>query len=159
MVLRLTARDGQGGVSSDDITVTVDGDKGPFQLIAPNGGETLGATATVTCDVAGTDAVPVSTDTVEFYLSTDGGTNFDVGPFGATSNTGSATVAFPAGINTATARIDRWGRTIFITMYRMRFFPLIPMLRRHRNPCSWSICPMIVALRFTSLQVLIMAPR
>ena len=105
MVLRLTARDGQGGVSSDDITVTVDGDKGPFQLIAPNGGETLGATATVTWDVAGTDAVPVSTDTVEFYLSTDGGTNFDVGPFGATSNTGSATVAFPAGINTATARL------------------------------------------------------
>lgn len=105
MVLRLTARDGQGGVGSDDITVTVDGDKGPFQLSSPNGGEGLGASATVTWNVAGSADAPVSAQNVEFYLSTDGGASFGASPFATAPNTGSATLTFPSDIDTNTARL------------------------------------------------------
>lgn len=105
MVLRLTARDGQGGVGSDDIAVTVDGDTGPFQLSSPNGGESLGASATVTWDVAGSADAPVSAQNVEFYLSTDGGVTFGTSPIATTPNTGSATLAFPSDVDTSTARL------------------------------------------------------
>ena len=105
MVLRLTARDGQGGVSSDDITVTVDGGKGPFQLLSPNGGESLGASATVTWDAAGSADAPVSAQNVEFYLSTDGGETFGENSFATTPNTGSAALSFPSDIDTNTARL------------------------------------------------------
>ncbi len=114
MMLRLTARDGQGGVSSDDITVTVDGDKGPFQLSSPNGGESLDASATVTWDVAGSADAPVSAQNVEFYLSTDGGATFGASPFATTPNTGSATLLFPSDIDTNAARLMIKGQnTIF----------------------------------------------
>lgn len=105
MVLRLTARDGQGGVSSDDITITVEGGKGPFELLSPNGGESLGASATVTWDVAGSADAPVSAQNVEFYLSTDGGATFGASPFATTPNTGSTALLFPSDIDTSAARL------------------------------------------------------
>ena len=48
MDFRLTVRDGVGGVSSDDIVVNVSGSAGPFALLSPNGGESVGETTTVT---------------------------------------------------------------------------------------------------------------
>jgi subtilisin-like proprotein convertase family protein len=105
MDFRLTVRDGAGGVSSDDILVNVSGSAGPFALLSPNGGESVGETTTVTWDVADTNLSPINTESVEILLSTDGGLTFDVS-LGTTANDGSATVNFPSNLQTGSARLQ-----------------------------------------------------
>lgn len=74
MNFRLTVRDnhsGSGRVGSDNMTVAINGTAGPFLVTAPN---TTGisvpalSTYTVTWDVAGTTASPVSCANVDIYL-------------------------------------------------------------------------------------------
>ncbi len=69
---RFTSRDNIGGVNWDATTVDVDGGAGPFEVTSI--GATpwdAGTTRTITWDVAGTDAAPVSCSTVNILLSTD----------------------------------------------------------------------------------------
>jgi hypothetical protein len=99
MTFRLTARDnrtGGGGVNYGSTTVTVNAAAGPFLVTQPNTAVTwTGNTSqTVTWDVAGTDAAPVSCNDVLVELSTDGGSTFS--PLGgSTVNDGSTTVTVP----------------------------------------------------------------
>ncbi len=97
MEWRLTVRDNNGGVDSDDISVTVNARAGPFQITSPNGRENLIGTANVTWSVANTHVAPVSAANVSIYLSTDGGQSFDMNNPLATNtpNDGSHTVALP----------------------------------------------------------------
>ena len=104
MTMRLTARDGVGGVNSDDMIINVNGASGPFVVTAPNGGESVGGSKTIKWDVAGTDQAPVGVSEVEILLSTDGGQSFDTS-LGVTANDGSHTVEFPAGIKSLNARL------------------------------------------------------
>ena len=81
----------------DFMTVTVDGDSGPFAVTSQTTNETwnVGESQIVTWDVAGTDTGSVNTSTVNIYLSTDGGLTF---PFLAASNVandGSHTFSVP----------------------------------------------------------------
>ena len=81
----------------DFMTVTVDGDSGPFAVTSQTTNETwnVGESQTVTWDVAGTDTGSVNTPSVNIYLSTDGGLTF---PFLAASNVandGSHTFSVP----------------------------------------------------------------
>ena len=81
----------------DFMTVTVDGDSGPFAVTSQTTNETwnVGESQIVTWDVAGTDTGSVNTSTVNIYLSTDGGLTF---PFSAASNVandGSHTFSVP----------------------------------------------------------------
>ena len=81
----------------DFMTVTVDGDSGPFAVTSQTTNETwnVGESQTVTWDVAGTDTGSVNTPSVNIYLSTDGGLTF---PFSAASNVandGSHTFSVP----------------------------------------------------------------
>ena len=81
----------------DLMTVTVDGDSGPFAVTSQTTNETwnVGESQIVTWDVAGTDTGSVNTSTVNIYLSTDGGLTF---PFSAASNVandGSHTFSVP----------------------------------------------------------------
>ena len=104
MTMRLTAKDGAGGVQSDDIVVTVDGDSGPFEVESPNGGEQVGSSKTVEWDTGFTEQAPVSASMVEIYLSTNDGASFDQ-LIDTVDNTGSANVNFPAGIQSQEARL------------------------------------------------------
>ena len=104
MNLRLTARDGFGGVDSDDIVVTVSGSSGPFTLTSPNGGEVVGESKTIRWDVSKTDEAPINVSLVEILLSTNGGVSFDTS-LGETANDGLATISFPSGIQSSNARI------------------------------------------------------
>ena len=104
MNLRLTARDGVGGVDSDDIVVTVSGSAGPFTLLTPNGGEVVGESKTIRWDVSQTDIAPINASQVEIFLSTNGGVSFATS-LGVTENDGLASVSFPPGIQSSTARI------------------------------------------------------
>ena len=104
MNMRLTVKDGVGGVQSDDIVVTVDGNSGPFVVVSPNGGERVGGSRTIRWDSAFTEQAPVSASTIDVYLSTNAGVSFDQ-LIGSVDNTGIATVSFPSGIQSTTARL------------------------------------------------------
>lgn len=97
---------GNGCTGEDEMTVTVDGDAGPFLVTVPNTFLTWFAstTHTVTWDVAGTDVAPVNTANVDILLSTDGGNTYPFTLATAVANDGSHDVVMP-NVTTTTARI------------------------------------------------------
>ena len=148
MDFRLTARDGHGGVASDDMMINVVATPSylsSFSLSEPTvGGESLGSNATVRWNVADTNSSPISADTMDFYLSTDGGVTFSVTPFDSKPNTGYARVTFPSGVQTATARLMiRAQNNIFYDVSNANFTldsdaaatPETP------TPVTWSLVP------------------
>ena len=107
MNFRCTVRDnraGGGGVSSDDMQVSVVSSAGPFFVIFPNTALTLMGVQAVTWNVAGTSGGSVNTPNVDILLSTDGGLTFPTVLASAAPNNGSADIILPD-INTSTARI------------------------------------------------------
>jgi len=108
---RLTVRDnriGGGGVMHSDtlLAVTVANNGGAFAVTAPNTAVTWpgGSTQTVTWNVNGTTAAPISCANVKISLSTDGGNTFPTILHASTPNDGSETVTVP-NISTILARI------------------------------------------------------
>jgi hypothetical protein len=96
--LRVTARDnraGGGGVNSDDVNLTVTTAAGPFRVTSPDTNVAWYGTHTVTWDVAGTTAAPVSCANVKISLSSDRGFSFPTVLLESTPNTGSAQVTLP----------------------------------------------------------------
>ena len=79
---------------------------GPFVVTLPNGGESYpGSTAqTVTWNIAGTNAAPISVSNVKISLSTDGGLTYPTVINASTPNDGSETITIP-NIPTTTARL------------------------------------------------------
>ncbi|MCI0359285.1 MAG: M12 family metallo-peptidase, partial [Planctomycetaceae bacterium] len=106
MNFRVTVRDGQGGVDSDDVLLTVVDTGVPFAVTDPNTAETwTGATSeTIAWNVAGTTGGGINTANVKISLSTDGGLTFPFVLLASTANDGSEAITVP-NINTAQARI------------------------------------------------------
>lgn len=104
--MRLTARDGRGGVSSATTVLTLAPGAGPFLVTAPNSDVTLdgGASAAVTWDVANTDVAPVNTANVRITLSADGGATWPYELASSVPNNGSSSVVLP-NVDTTQARI------------------------------------------------------
>jgi len=111
----MTVRDNAGGVESDDAVITVDDSAGPFLVLSPNGGETVNGMSTVTWDVANTDSAPVSTSTVDIFLSIDNGNTFDfMNPLASNvANDGSELVSFPTSVSSAARVMVRGNGNIF----------------------------------------------
>jgi subtilisin-like proprotein convertase family protein len=106
---RLTVRDnrvGGGCTAEDNMVVTVNGTAGPFVVTAPNTAISWPAnsTQTVTWNVAGTTAAPVSCANVDILLSTDSGLTYPHTLATATPNDGTQTITLPNVVST-TARI------------------------------------------------------
>ena len=101
---RLTARDGKGGVASDDMKIQVVNTGSAFRLtsplVTPLG---AGANQTIGWDVAGTNAVPINCSKVDLSLTRDEGVSWTLLASGQ-PNSGSASVTIPAG-NDGTARL------------------------------------------------------
>jgi len=100
MHFRLTVRDnrgGGGGVDSDATTVASVSTAGPFAITAPATAVIWagGSTQTVTWNVAGTTAAPISCANVSIALSTDGGQTFPETLLASTPNDGSEAVTVP----------------------------------------------------------------
>jgi hypothetical protein len=113
---RLTARDGRGGNSSADETITIVPTAGPFRVTAPNTAVTWpGSSAqTVAWDVAGTNLPPISTDNVRITLSTDGGHTYPIELAASTPNDGTESVTIPnIGTTQARIRIEAVGNVYF----------------------------------------------
>ena len=109
MTFQVVARDNRangGGINSATATVNVDGNSGPFNVSAPNGGETwsAGQSRNVTWNVANTSAAPVNAANVKISLSTDGGLTFPTVLAASAPNNGSFTFTVPS-VNTGQARI------------------------------------------------------
>ncbi|REC46748.1 reprolysin-like metallopeptidase [Chryseobacterium pennipullorum] len=109
MEFRLTVRDnnaGCAGVANDDVTITVNGNSGPFNVTAPATAVNWegNSTQTITWDVANTNAFPVNCATVNIYLSTDGGLTYPTIILSSTANDGSETITIP-NVATTKARI------------------------------------------------------
>jgi hypothetical protein len=100
MTFRMTARDnrtGGGGSNYAATTVTVNAAAGPFAVTQPDTALSwTGNTAqTVTWNVAGTTAAPVSCANVAIALSTDGGLTFSPSLAVSTANDGTEVVILP----------------------------------------------------------------
>lgn len=118
MTFRLTARDnraGGGGVNYAATTVQVVTAAGPFAVTQPNTAVTWagGSPQTVTWNVAGTTAAPVSCANVAIALSTDGGATFS-NLVASTPNDGTQTVTLPSTpTNQARIRVTCVGNIFF----------------------------------------------
>lgn len=96
---RLTTRNtnaAYGCASELDVTLTVDGTNGPFEITDPATGNqwSAGQTAQVQWDVAGTDGATFASPTVDILITTDNGINFTL-LASAVPNTGFAEVLAP----------------------------------------------------------------
>ena len=98
---RLTARDGNGGRAWDDMQVAVSASGSGFGVTAVN---SSGASADVSWNVDGTDQAPISASEITFYLSTDSGASYPI-EISSAPNDGQATINFPSGIQSNTARL------------------------------------------------------
>lgn len=119
MTFRLTARDnraGGGGVNNASTTVTINAAAGPFVVTQPNTAVTWLANSaqTVTWDVAGTTAAPISCANVAITLSTDGGMTFPATLAASTPNDGTEGVTIPNTPTTqARVRVSCEGNVFF----------------------------------------------
>ncbi|MFZ1220168.1 MAG: zinc-dependent metalloprotease family protein, partial [Chthoniobacterales bacterium] len=109
MTFKVVARDNRangGGINSATSVLTVNGASGPFAVTSPNTVISVPrlTNLTVTWNVAGTAAAPVSAANVKISLSTDGGNTFPTVLAASTPNDGSETVLIPD-MPTDTARI------------------------------------------------------
>lgn len=107
LAFQLTVRDnrpGGGGTEKVAVSVNVNAAAGPFAVTAPNTNVSwaAGSSQTVTWNVAGTTAAPVSANNVEIALSTDGGFTFPTILAASVPNSGSANVTIPAGTPSTT---------------------------------------------------------
>ena len=105
-VYRSTAPVKVGQTSFSDMSVTVSAAAGPFVITSPNTAVTwlAGSSQTITWNVAGTTASPVSCANVKISLSTDGGLSFPTVLAASTPNDGTETLVIPV-LNSTTARI------------------------------------------------------
>ncbi|MFT4644923.1 MAG: hypothetical protein ACI8ZX_001330 [Planctomycetota bacterium] len=107
MNFRITIRDNNGGTDNKSMSVSVDGNAGPFEVTSQSTPSLIwndGEQKTITWDVANTDIAPVSCSTVSIFLSLDGGYTFPITLDSNLPNTGSAIIGVPA-IYSANARV------------------------------------------------------
>ncbi|WCE31752.1 reprolysin-like metallopeptidase [Vibrio sp. SCSIO 43137] len=76
LTFRLTARDGKGGVDSDEMTLTVSGSTKPFRVTQPVTGSMLYKKALVKWLPEGTKQSPINCNKVDILLSDDNGVSF-----------------------------------------------------------------------------------
>ena len=103
---RATVRDGNNGVNSDDVLVSVVNTGASFRVTAPNTGVnwTGGDSQNVTWAVAGTTANGINAANVAIDLSVDGGLTYPFNLVDSTPNDGSHSLTVP-NIDTTEARI------------------------------------------------------
>ncbi len=113
MDFSLTVRDnvvGGGQTASDDMTITVDNNSGPFTVTSQNANEVFwasGTSETITWDVAGTNNAPVNAVNVNIILSLDGGLTYPITLASNTPNDGTQMITVPSNLtNSARIKIE-----------------------------------------------------
>ncbi|MEW6999520.1 reprolysin-like metallopeptidase [Colwelliaceae bacterium BS250] len=103
---QISVRDNQGAVVSDQVTLQVDGDSGPFVILTPTSATVWEnqLQSTITWDVANTDIEPINCQWVNIDLSTDSGQIFDLSLATNIANNGQASIN-ASSVNSLTARL------------------------------------------------------
>ncbi len=149
MNFRLTVRDnhpGNGCTASTTSAITIDGVSGPFVLTSPTttGLSFVGLSSqTITWDVAGTTAAPVSCANVDILLSTDGGLTYPTVLLSATPNDGSESIILPNFPSTTARIMVRANGNIFFDISNNNFTittPSVPDYTINANPSTQSVC-------------------
>ncbi len=111
MDFQVTVRDeaaGGGCTAMENVAITTDAAAGPFIVTSqstPTAWVANGSnTATITWNVAGTNAAPINTANVDILFSTDGGITYPYTLLASTSNDGSQVITIP-NLVTTTGRI------------------------------------------------------
>ncbi|MBI1763803.1 MAG: DUF11 domain-containing protein [Acidobacteria bacterium] len=113
---RVTARDNQGGIATDEMRVNITTTSGPFVVTEPNTPAfwPVGSTQTVTWGVANTNNAPVNCRNVNILLSTDGGQTFPFVLAENTPNDGSQAITVPNRLTTqARIKVEAVGNIFF----------------------------------------------
>ncbi|MEM9078543.1 MAG: reprolysin-like metallopeptidase [Bacteroidota bacterium] len=122
----LTVRDnatGGGQVISDILNVKVVNSAGPFEVTSQSSNQTYsaGTAQTITWDVANTDVAPVNAQTVDIFLSTDGGNTFPITLLENTPNDGSEEVLLPGDATTSARIMVKASDNVFFALNSSNF--------------------------------------
>ncbi len=151
LTFRLTARDNKangGGVCYAINTITVDGTSGPLTVSYPDAtGIIWGVNTpqTITWAVNGTNAAPVSCDSVRILISYNSGTTYSV-LVGSTPNDGSELITSPtltSSINTCRIKVESKGNVFFDVSNNNFEISINVGLNAHSksNPVALSVWP------------------
>ncbi len=113
---RVTVRDGQGGVADATTDVNFINTTTPFGITSQNTAITYAGNSaqTVTWNVSGTTAAPISTANVKISFSTDGGQTFPTTILASTPNDGTESVTIPnLGTTTGRIKVEAVGNIFF----------------------------------------------
>lgn len=116
MNFRVAVRDNQGGSADAGMTVNVVNTTTPFRVTTQNTATTWtgGTSQTVTWNVSGTTAAPISTASVKISLSTDGGVTFPIVLAASTANDGTESIIVPnAATSQARIKVEAVGNIFF----------------------------------------------
>ncbi|MCD0461718.1 Calx-beta domain-containing protein [Roseiconus lacunae] len=103
---RASVRDGNGGIHSDDVKLTVVNTATPFSVTSPNTGVNWagGSNQTISWNTAGTQSAPFNVSSVDIDLSIDGGLTYPISLISGTANDGSEMLTIP-NLDTSNARV------------------------------------------------------
>ncbi|MGB5170346.1 MAG: reprolysin-like metallopeptidase [Eudoraea sp.] len=126
MNFAFTVRDnaiGGGQVSSAILKVEVLSDSGPFEVISQSEPlvYTAGSVQSIAWDVANTNVAPVSAQTVDIFMSTDGGLSFPIELAAGTPNDGMQEVIIPGNITTTARIMVKASGNIFYSVNKVDF--------------------------------------
>ena len=118
--MRFSARgtdpNGISGISYEDVTITVDGNSGPFEVTtaATPTAYLAGEVVNVVWTVGNTNQSPISCSNVNILFSSDGGNTFPISLASNTSNDGSHMVTMPgAGTEEGRIKVEAVGNIFF----------------------------------------------
>ncbi len=122
----LTVRDNNpdgGQVASDSVKVEVINTAGPFKVTSQSTTEVFaaGSVQTIVWDVANTNQAPINAESVDVFLSTDGGTTFSEVLAQGIPNTGNAQVQLPGTATTNGRMMVRASNNIFFSVNSSNF--------------------------------------
>ena len=141
----LTVRDnaaGGGQVAADEITVHVLNSAGPFQVTSQSAAETYeaGSTQMITWDVANTQLEPIGAETVDIYLSLDGGLSYPITLIENVPNDGSQEVLLP-GVTTSFGRfMVKASDNIFLAVNSTSFAITESQIVLQLDALNYSVC-------------------
>jgi len=143
----LTVRDnalGGGQLISDEVSVFVTNNAGPFAVTTQNSSTTYvaGEVQTIGWDVAGTNLAPISAALVDIFLSTDGGQTFPILVAQNVPNDGVHDIVVPAADTSNGRFMVKASDNIFLAV----------------NTADFTITPSDVVLNFTELDYEICQP-
>ena len=148
MNFRVTVRDNNQGVGctqEDDLQLNFAAGAGPFLVLNPNTALEwyVGEPQTVTWDVAGTDAAPVSCDNVDILLSLDGGLTYTDTLATNVANTGAYDITVPIASSTTCRVMIFCSDNVFFDISDENFIitlPPAPTFVVSATPTSHEVC-------------------